>query len=84
MKQIKKFGIVQTAKVAAILYLVFGAIFLVPMTLITLVASGEAASLFLILLLPVYAIGGFIVVAICCWIYNLVAGKFGGIEIEIE
>lgn len=84
MKQIKKLGAIQTAKFAAVLYLVVSAVFFIPMTIIALIGSGEAASLLLIFLPLVYAALGFVGVAIFCWIYNLIAGKFGGIEIELE
>jgi hypothetical protein len=36
-------------------------------------------------ILPVlYAFFAFIFTAIMCWVYNLVAGMTGGIEVEIE
>jgi xanthine/uracil permease len=39
MTQIKSFGVLQTAKFAAILYFIFTAIFMIPFGLITLVAG---------------------------------------------
>ena len=39
----------------------------------------------LFLLMPImYAIMGFLMTALWCWIYNMVAKRIGGIEIEVE
>lgn len=38
-----------------------------------------------IIVVPIfYSVLGFILVALSCWIYNLVAGWVGGIEVEVE
>jgi len=39
MVQIKSFGVLQTAKFAAVMYFIFSAIFMIPFGLITLVAG---------------------------------------------
>jgi hypothetical protein len=76
------------------MYFVLSLIIIVPFGFIALITSaargreGIAGALFggvFIFLMPiVYAVLGFIFVAIGCLFYNLVAKYVGGIEIEIE
>ncbi len=90
MQQVKAFGILQTAKVSAVLYLILTAIFAVPFALIgTLVSllTGKPQGLvaLLFLLAPfLYAIVGALMVAFMCWVYNMIAARIGGIEIELQ
>ncbi len=94
MLRIQKFGVIQTAKVAAVLYLIITAIMVVPMGIFTFLIgttndeTGTAESMFggvfLIFAPIIYAVVGFIFVAISCLIYNLVSKWVGGIEIEID
>jgi hypothetical protein len=95
MAQIKRFGVVQTAKFFAIIYLIIGMLAIVPMFLMTLImglATGGAeggivglfGGVFLLFMPIVYALAGFVFVALGCLIYNLVAKWVGGIEIELE
>jgi len=94
MAQIKSFGVLQTAKIAAIMYFVVSLIIIVPFGFIALITSaargreGIAGALFggvFIFFLPIiYAALGFVFVAIGCIFYNLVAKYVGGIEIDIE
>lgn len=92
MKRIKRFGIVQTAKVAAIIYFCVTGIFMIPLGLISVIFGGfsgmsawgpwEGA---LLLFLPFfYGIIAFVFTAIGCLVYNLIAQRIGGIEVEIE
>lgn len=91
-KRLKRIDPVQAAKVAAVIYFLISLVFLLPIMLIGQVTGGsgfsEAFGLGIgmaILVLPVvYAVLGFVVVAISCLIYNLVAGWVGGIEVEVE
>jgi len=96
-RQIKKFGVFQTAKVAALLYLIGSAIILEPLALITFVlrkygaipaaadAAGRIPSPAFLMFLPVlYCVISFLTVALMCWLYNIIAGKTGGIEIEFD
>lgn len=83
MKQIKKVGVLQTAKVTAMLYLVLSAIFCIPFSLISLI-TGRTAGIMAIFLPLLYAAMGFIVIAATCFLYNFIASKIGGIEIDIE
>lgn len=89
MAQIKSFGVIQTAKFAAVLYFIFTAIFIIPFGLISLIGregtpEGIMSVVFIIFAPVIYAILGFVFVAIGCLIYNAIAKRIGGIEIEIE
>lgn len=95
MAQIKRFGVLQTAKFAAIMYFIFTAIFMIPFGLFVLIAGsatggrqGPLGAMFggvFILFMPIiYALLGFLFVALGCFLYNVIATFAGGIEIEIE
>ncbi|HET6318855.1 MAG TPA: hypothetical protein VFG86_20560 [Chloroflexota bacterium] len=87
--RIRRFSVVQTANLAAIVYLVLFAIFLVPIGLIGGIAGGAVgggnySAIFLIFVPILYAIFGWIFVALACLLYNLVAGWVGGVEFTLE
>ena len=94
MAQIKKFGVLQTAKIAAVMYFAISLIFVIPFGLIAFISGaargreGVAGAFFggvFIIFMPIiYAVMGFVFVALGCLFYNLVANYFGGVEIEIE
>ncbi len=95
MVQVKRFGVLQTAKFAAIMYFIFTAIFTIPIGLIAIVAGPAArgregafgaifGGAFMLFMPVIYAVVGFVFVAIGCLAYNLIAKFTGGIEIEIE
>ncbi len=97
MYRIRRFGIVKTATVAAVMYMVIIGIFAVPLALLAAVAGSripvgggtiafDAGGVIAVALLAVvfYGILGWIVTAIACALYNLVAGWIGGIEVELE
>lgn len=95
MARIKSFGVVQTAKFAAVVYFILFVIFMIPFRLFTMTTSSATRvgqgmletvlSILYILFAPiVYAFLGFVFVAIGCLVYNLIAKHIGGIEIEIE
>jgi hypothetical protein len=86
--RIRRFGVIQTANVVAMLYLVIIGIFAVPIALIGLIVglAGQPGgySAVLALLAPVaYAIFGWLIAALACLIYNLSAGWIGGIEVTV-
>lgn len=69
------------------MYLILSAIILLPVTLIFLLNTeklGLAASVSLILFVPIYGIIGIIAGFLIGITYNFIAKKFGGIEVEIE
>jgi len=100
---IRRFDIVRTATVAAVLYavvaLVFALLFFLPLTLIAgmtgvRTGAGDAGAVFGaglvgVLLFAVfgalfYAVVGWIMTAIVCVLYNFVAGRVGGIRVEVQ
>lgn len=94
MYRVRRFGVVKTATVVALLYMVIIAIFIVPVLLL-IAAFGSAAGsvsninmggIISIGLLAIvgYGIFGWIATAIGCLLYNLVAGWTGGIEVQLE
>jgi hypothetical protein len=83
--QIKRFSPHQNAKVFAVISAVMSLIIVVPMMLImSAVMPGEAkfSSLTLLMLPLFYLVLGYIMTAIGCAFYNLVAKFVGGIEYE--
>lgn len=94
MHRVRRFGVIQTANMAAMMYFVMTIIFLVPFFLIgsMLPDMGEEAGgswawlsgAVLFIAPPVYAAFGWVATAIMCWFYNMIAGFVGGIAVEIE
>ncbi len=88
MAILKKIGVFSAAKIQAIMMAVIGLIFgILGMFITGLRSAGMFGGFgFLgILLLPiVYAIIGFISGAFGAWIYNLVSGWIGGVELELD
>ena len=83
-KQIVKLAVHQSSKVVAILHFLVGFIYLIPLVLLLYFSTGDA-SFFGYLILPfVFLVLGYIGYVIIFWLYNLVAGSFGGIEIELS
>jgi len=92
MYRIRRFGVMKTATVAAVMYMVVVAIFVVPFALLVAIAGtgdGLQGGLGGALVLGVVAIFGYgllgwVFTALACLIYNLVAGWVGGIEVQVE
>jgi hypothetical protein len=84
--RIRKFGVLQTAKVVGVLYALIGLV-LVPVLLIVSMVSPKENAIgagFALLMPILYGVLGFIFTAISCAIYNVVAGVVGGVEVELE
>jgi ABC-type uncharacterized transport system fused permease/ATPase subunit len=85
-KQISRISVAQTSKVIAILYVIFSllySLFGIPMILFG--GSEMKVMGYIYLFMPILAgVFGFIFVALGCWVYNLVAGKLGGVEFEVN
>ena len=88
MHEIKSFKIFQTAKVIAVLYLIFG--FVEGVILATMVthrppqAPYKGTVLILVISVPILAgVLGFIFGVIFCWLYNVVAARIGGVAFEL-
>jgi hypothetical protein len=97
MQQVKGFGVFQTAKFMAILYFLIAAVVCILMIPFMLMFGGMmresgmgggmmgGGSIFFLILAPfIYAIVAFIATAIGCAIYNVVAKRFGGVEIDLR
>ena len=97
MVQVKRIGVKQTAKFFGVFYFLIALVFILPFSLISMVAGfgvlpkeqgpGIFAALggLVLLFIPLfYALIGFVFVAIGAVIYNLIAGKVGGVEIELK
>ena len=100
---IKRFDVVRTATVAAVLYavvaVVFALLFFLPMTLLAGLAGSQSgagqmgalfgaglvgALIFAIIGALFYGVVGWIMTAIVCVLYNFVAGRVGGIRVEVQ
>jgi hypothetical protein len=97
MKVLKRVGVLSCGKIAGVLYALIGLIAGAFMALFSLVGAGLAASsgsgdawgaLFgvgAVIILPIlYGVLGFIGGLITAFLYNLIAGWIGGIEIELQ
>ena len=91
MFRIRRFGIIRTATVVAVIYMLAIAIFL-PFVLLVVVTAPRTwpdATVVNVLLggiaiALVYGVIGWIFTAIACAIYNLAARWVGGIEVQVE
>lgn len=90
-RRVKKIGVLQTSIVSAIIFFILSLIMVVPVMLVMGIAGvfsdnmGFAfGGVFMIFMPIMYAVIGFLVTALWCWMYNVVAKWIGGIEIEVE
>jgi hypothetical protein len=89
MVRIKKFGVFQTAKVAAIIYFIIVAVLFIPFGFFAY-TTGLSRGMWpfgglMFLFAPIIYSGiAFVVTIIVCLLYNALAQWMGGIEIEIE
>jgi hypothetical protein len=87
MMQIRSFGVLQTSKLIAVLYLmIFAAIGIPVGVAIFAVAPTRMGGLGLVMVILVplaYSLLGFVVAALTCALYNVAAKWVGGIEIDI-
>ena len=92
MYTIRRFSVVKTATVVAVMYVVIVAIFIVPLAILA-VAFGRGdyqgtgvvgVLVFGLVAALIYGVIGWIFTAIACAIYNLVAGWVGGIEVQVD
>lgn len=97
-KRIKKIAPLQLGKVLAVVYALGTVVFLPFFIIFTVVSSllqhaGDAPQMvgflgmgigFMLFMPIVYGIMGFITGVVIAFIYNLVAGWIGGIELELE
>ena len=92
MHRVRRFGVIQTANMAAMMYFVMTIFFLVPFFILASIVPDIAdesgmewfSGIVLFFVPPLYAAFGWVATAIMCWFYNLIAGFVGGIAVEIE
>ena len=94
MVRLTRFGVVRTASVAALIYLILSAIVAIPVALVVSTTpvtvtdqfgrqlTMQLSPVFILLLPLVYAAFGWIFTAVACLVYNLAAWVTGGIEFE--
>jgi len=83
--QIQSFGVHKTSLVIACVYFVISLLF-VPFIFMA-ASENHALPVFLYFLPVFYGLLGYLITALGCWIYNLIAKKIGGIEVitsEVE
>jgi hypothetical protein len=81
----------QAGKFAAVLYFIMGIVMAGVMALSIIFAPPNSApgegppGWGVVIAMPfLYAVGGIVFVPASCWLYNLVAGWVGGIEVTVE
>ena len=89
MHLVRRFGVLQTANMVAMLYFalaVIGVILIAPFVLMAGSAAdvGWIGGVGLIMVPPLYAAMGWVATAVGCVFYNLIAGWVGGIAVELE
>lgn len=92
MFRIRRFSVIKTATVVAVMYMVIVAIFFIPFAILTVAfARGDSATggivgvlVFGLLAALLYGVFGWIFTAIGCAVYNLAAGWVGGIEVQVD
>jgi hypothetical protein len=96
MFRIRRFNVIKTSTVVALMYMLIIAVIVVPFLLLFAVAGvsvnggptqggGVIAILGLgVFLILFYGLLGWVFTAIACLLYNVVAGWVGGIEVQVE
>ncbi len=92
MYTIRRFSVVKTATVVAVMYVFIVAIFIIPFGILA-VAFGRGDSgasvgigvvVFGLVAAVLYGVAGWVITAIGCAVYNLAAGWVGGIEVQVD
>jgi hypothetical protein len=92
---IKRFRPISCAKILGVIYAIFGLLAGIAFSLVSMsgafgsagprVPGGALFGTFAIVFLPIaYGVIGFIAALIGCWLYNILAGIVGGMEVDIE
>jgi hypothetical protein len=85
MHEIKSFGVMQTAKVMAVIYAILAAVIGFFLALSALFRGHPVRAILALFGLPIlYGVFSFIFVAILCLLYNEIARRVGGVEIELN
>jgi hypothetical protein len=96
MQRIKSFGVLSVAKISGLCYAAMGLLLIPFFLLLGLIgalapkqqgmpALGAAFGVVLAVCMPIiYGVMGFVMGALGAFIYNLISGWIGGIEIELQ
>jgi hypothetical protein len=92
MYRIRRFGVMKTATVVAIMYMLIVGVFVVPFAVLGLLVApsqggaGTAGGIIVIGLVAIFGYGllGWVFTAVAAAVYNLAARWVGGIEVQIE
>ncbi len=85
IQRIVRIAPLQAGKVSAILYGIVGVVLVPFFMLPSLLGAKEAFPIWVALLfIPFYAILGFVMTVVMAWLYNVVAGWVGGIEMTFQ
>lgn len=83
--RIRRFNIIQTAKVMGVLYALMGLVF-IPISILLSIFGLKFGGFGIVMgfvMAIVYGVIGFVFGAIGCWIYNQIASWTGGVEFEL-
>jgi len=84
-QQVVRITPVQAGKVTAVMYGIMSVVFVPFLMLLGLLGAKNAFPVWLALLfIPFYVIAGFVMTVVMAWLYNLIAGWVGGIEITLQ
>jgi protein-S-isoprenylcysteine O-methyltransferase Ste14 len=82
--RIRRIDPMQAAKMATVIYLILGLVF-VPFLMLASMAAPTGFGIGFAIAMPLmYAVFGFVFTLIGAFIYNLVAGWVGGVELELD
>lgn len=81
-KQITHVSVLQTAKVAAVMWFVMSVLMIVVVAIPTMMISGQMRMPgFMLVVMPLIYVGfGFVFTVIGAWVYNVTASIIGGVE----
>lgn len=83
MHEIRSIGVLSAAKVMGALYFIFGEIMALFIAFGALVHGHPGRALLVLVFLgAVQGVIGFVVCAIFAWLYNQIADRIGGIEVQ--
>ena len=85
IQRIVRIAPLQAGKVSAILYGMISLFFVPFLVLPGFLGSKNAMPVWVpLLFIPLYVIAGFLISVLMAWLYNLIAGWVGGIEITLQ
>ena len=92
MYTIRRFSVMKTATVVAVMYVFIVAIFIVPFGILAIAfgrgdsgaGAGVSVLVFGLIAAVLYGVVGWVITAIACAVYNLAAGWVGGIEVQVD